>query len=221
MHYVLDVFPTNIHFCVFSTGNSWLDLRSWSPTWNSINLHFIHETYISFIFTHPEFRRVGIASFMLYHLFHMSINNNYSSSESNYFQMRAILRNSSHLLSLKSYSAWRMCHFLCPCIHEGTEVEIKLLLMRFPDSSICSLICSWLMPGRASGHHKLAPIPNTPIHNTLYIIHRYYPWIIYRQYPWIDNCHQVATGLQLVKLTLVKFQRRLVVTQGQTPNVQP
>jgi ribosomal protein S18 acetylase RimI-like enzyme len=26
------------------------------------------EAYISFIFTHPEWRRVGIAKFMLYHL---------------------------------------------------------------------------------------------------------------------------------------------------------
>ena len=27
-----------------------------------------NESYISFIFTHPEWRRAGIASFMLYHL---------------------------------------------------------------------------------------------------------------------------------------------------------
>ena len=38
----------------------------------------------------------------------------------------------------------------------GTEVEIQLLLKRFPDSSVSSLIpTGWC--GRASHHQKLAP----------------------------------------------------------------
>ena len=32
-----------------------------------------NEAYISFIFTHPEWRRAGIASFMLYHLIQVSL----------------------------------------------------------------------------------------------------------------------------------------------------
>jgi hypothetical protein len=31
------------------------------------------EAYISFVFTHPEWRRVGIAKFMLYHLCQVKI----------------------------------------------------------------------------------------------------------------------------------------------------
>lgn len=31
-----------------------------------------NEAYISFIFTHPEWRRAGIAKFMLYHLIQVS-----------------------------------------------------------------------------------------------------------------------------------------------------
>ena len=41
----------------------------------------------------------------------------------------------------------------------GVEAEIQLPLKRFPDTSVSSLIFSWLTPGRASGHQKLAPIP--------------------------------------------------------------
>ena len=37
-----------------------------------------------------------------------------------------------------------------------TEAEIQLPLNSFPNSSICSLIPSWLRPGEASGHQKLA-----------------------------------------------------------------
>ena len=37
--------------------------------------------------------------------------------------------------------------------------KINLPLKRFPDSSVSSLICNWLTPGRASGHQKLAPSP--------------------------------------------------------------
>ncbi len=32
-----------------------------------------NEAYISFLFTHPEWRRVGIAKFMLYHLIQVEI----------------------------------------------------------------------------------------------------------------------------------------------------
>ena len=33
-----------------------------------------NEAYISFIFTHPEWRRAGMATFMLYHLIQVSFN---------------------------------------------------------------------------------------------------------------------------------------------------
>ena len=76
-NFLLDLFPTNFHFlCIFDrkfvVGFAFMvpDVK-------------YNETYISFIFTHPEFRRVGIASFMLYHLFHVSSINNYSSSAYN------------------------------------------------------------------------------------------------------------------------------------------
>ena len=42
---------------------------------------------------------------------------------------------------------------------ESTEAKIHQLLNRFPDSSISSPIFDWLMPGKASGRLKLAPIP--------------------------------------------------------------
>ena len=32
-----------------------------------------NEAYISFIFTHPEWRRAGIAKFMLYHLIQVPV----------------------------------------------------------------------------------------------------------------------------------------------------
>lgn len=32
-----------------------------------------NEAYLSFIFTHPEWRRAGIASFMLYHVIQVRI----------------------------------------------------------------------------------------------------------------------------------------------------
>ena len=57
----------------------------------------------------------------------------------------------------------------------GLKREIQLLLKRFLHSSISSLICSWLMPGRASGHQ-----------NSL-------------QYPRIDNCLMV-TDPQVVEV---------------------
>ena len=41
----------------------------------------------------------------------------------------------------------------------STEVVIQLPLMRFPDSRISSLTCSWLRSEKASGHQKLASIP--------------------------------------------------------------
>ena len=47
----------------------------------------------------------------------------------------------------------------------GTEVEIQLLLKRFSDPSIFSLIHSRLMPGRASGHQKLTPISMDRLHH--------------------------------------------------------
>ena len=41
----------------------------------------------------------------------------------------------------------------------GMEAEIQLPLKRVPNSSVSSLIFSCMIPGRASGHQRLAPIP--------------------------------------------------------------
>ena len=61
------------------------------------------------------------------------------------------------------------------------EAEIQLLLKRFPNSSVSSLIRSWLMLRRASGHQKLALIP-------------------------MDS-QLMVTGPLVVELTLVKCHR--------------
>ena len=69
----------------------------------------------------------------------------------------------------------------------GTEVEIQILLKGIPGSSVSSIICRWLMPGKASSQQKLAPIP----------MHRLLP-----------------DGPLVVELTLVKCLQSLVVNPG-------
>ena len=75
-------------------------------------------------------------------------------------------------------------------IYSDMEAEIQLLLERFPNFSISSLICSWLVEVDA----------RKGIRNLLL-------------YPWQDSC------LMVVELTLVKCHRRFVVYPGQISNL--
>ena len=75
-------------------------------------------------------------------------------------------------------------------------MEIKLPRKRFSDSSVSSLIHSWLMPGKAFGHQKLAQI--------------------FMKTQLSDGDWSPL----VVELTLVKCHQRLVAYPG-VDNIQP
>ena len=53
------------------------------------------------------------------------------------------------------------------------EAGIQLPLRRFPDSSVSFLIRNWLMPGRTSGHQKLALLTITSLWPSVIVAIRY------------------------------------------------